>query len=213
MKKLEFSLILSFAFLLLACNTPDSFQTTLTAPARAISDNDIYVSDRFGTIHALRPDGTEQWAVKLSAEIARIANAPVSRDLIVEFLAADPNGKVFGLAMEESGGSRGQRIMFALDANRLLWQQEVPYPSKGKGSVTISRDSVVLAGNDGVLYSYDKSSGNLIWQYKVSNEHLGEPASGADGTIYVTGVQHELHAVGTDGTPQWVRSFSEENSR
>lgn len=52
--------------------------------------------------------------------------------------------------------------------------------------VAIGELGVYLAGNDGVLYSYNITDGHPLWQYQVSTGIIGAPAIGANETIYVT---------------------------
>lgn len=191
-----------------ACNQTSQIPSTITAPAQAVADNDIYFSDPFGRIHAIRPDGSEQWILKLSDEIAQLAKTPTSDEFAVEYLTAEPNGKVFGLALTETGANAGQRLLFVLNGKQMLWQQPIPYPAQGKATVTTTQTAVVVSGNDGVLYSYDRTDGHLIWKHQVSGGTLGMPTTGADGTVYVTGANRTLYAIGTNGAEKWSRSYS-----
>ena len=174
----------------------------LSAPPSAAADNDVYVADA-DRIRALRPDGKEQWTYSLADDLARLDNE-ASRDIRIDFLVARSGGKLFGLAMQESGRHAGRRILFALDGNRLIWHREVAYPSQGITPLAVGSDAVYEAGEDGVLYAFARMDGKPLWHYRVSGGPLGAPTVGADGTIYITGPRHNLHAVGPDGTPRWV---------
>lgn len=175
----------------------------LSAPPRTAADNDIYVSDARGRIRALRPDGTEQWTFSLTEALARL-DASMTPDLRVDFLVARSGGKLFGLATEETGRRAGYMILFALDGARLLWKTDVPYPEQNGAPIAVGQIGVYEAGNDGVLYAYSREDGRQLWKYQVSRGTLGPPTVGADGTIYVTGAHHNLHAVTPDGAERWV---------
>jgi outer membrane protein assembly factor BamB len=174
----------------------------LSAPPSAAADNDVYVADA-DRIRALRPDGKEQWSYSLADDLVRLDNE-ASRDTRIDFLVARSGGKLFGLAMQESGRRAGRRILFALDGNRLIWHREVPYPSQGITPMAVGNDAVYEASEDGVLYAFSRTDGKPLWQYRVSGGPLGAPTVGADGTIYITGPRHNLHAVAPDGTSRWV---------
>lgn len=207
MRKICLSLILSAALFVSACNQGYQVPADIVAPARAVADNNVFVADRIGRIHALKPDGSEEWVLKFSDEMTRLANVPAITEYAFEFLAATPNGKVYGLAFEETGFAAGQRILFGLEDGRVIWQQNAPYPSFGKASLVLSGDSVVIAGADGFLYSFRQADGVLLWKYKVSDSALGQMEAATDGTIYVGDSQNKIHAVGSDGNQKWAKSF------
>ena len=207
MTKICLSLLLSGAILIAACNQANQHPTDIVAPARAVADNNIFIADRFGQIHALRTDGSEEWVLKFSDEMVRLANVPAATEYAFEVLTAMPDGKVYGLAFEETGSAVGQRILFRLDSGHIVWQQNVPYPSYGKASLVLSGDAVVIAAADGFLYSFRQADGAPLWKYRVSGSTLGQPEAGTDGTIYVGDSQNKIHAVGLDGNQKWAKSF------
>ena len=185
------------------CTNPHSDRPLLSAPPSAAADNDIYVADAEGRIRALRPDGTEQWAFSLPDEIVK-ADQSASHDIRIDYLAARSGGHLFGLATQVTGRSAGKTILFALDGNRLLWQVGVPYPEQTGAPIAVAPLAVYEAGDDGVLYAFARADGHSLWKYQVSQGTLGSPTVGADGTVYVTGPGHNLHAVAPDGTQRWV---------
>jgi outer membrane protein assembly factor BamB len=191
------------ALALAGCVAPRSRRPLVSAPPSAAVDNDIYITDATGRIHALRPDGTEQWAFSLPDEIVRLDHS-ASHDIRIDYLTARSGGKLFGLATQETGRDAGKTILFALDGNQLLWLVTIPYPEQGSAPIAIGQSAVYEAGDEGVLYAFARSDGHQIWKYQVSQGTLGSPTVGADGTIYVTGPRHNLHAVAPDGTQRWV---------
>lgn len=199
-----FSLLFIVVALLWAgCTTPPSNRPLLSAPPSAAADNDIYIADAEGRIRALRPDGTEQWTFSLPDEIVRLDNA-ASHDIRIDYLAARSGGKLFGLATQETGRNAGQTLLFSLDGTRLLWQVSAPYPEQGTAPIAVGPTALYEAGDDGALYAFARSDGHQLWKYQVSQGTLGSPTVGADGTVYVTGPSHNLHAVAPDGTQRWV---------
>lgn len=188
---------------LTACTAQHSTRPLLSAPPSAAADNDIYITDAEGRIRALRPDGTEQWALSIPDEIVRLDNT-ASRDIRIDYLAARSGGKLFGLATAVSGRSAGNTILFALDGNRLLWHVGVPFPEQNSAPVAVGPTAVYESGDDGVLYAFSRADGHELWKYQVSQGELGSPTVGADGTVYVTGPRHNLHAVSPEGTQRWV---------
>ena len=188
---------------LAGCGFPRPSGPLLSAPPSAAADNDIYISDAQGHIRALRPDGTEQWAVSLPEEIIR-HDCSSPGDIRVDYLVARSGGKLFGLATWLTGHDAGRTNIFAMEGNRLLWHVEVPYPEQGGAPIAVGQAAVYEAGNDGVLSAFARSDGHQLWKYQVSPGTLGSPTVGADGTVYVTGPRHNLHAVSPDGAQRWV---------
>ena len=188
---------------LAGCGFPRPAGPLLSAPPSAAADNDIYISDAQGHIRALRPDGTEQWAVSLPEEIIR-HDRSTPGDIRVDYLVARSGGKLFGLATWLTGHDAGRTNIFAMEGNRLLWHVEAPYPEQGGAPIAIGQAAVYEAGDDGALYAFARSDGRQLWKYQVSPGTLGSPTVGADGTVYVTGPRHNLHAVSPEGAQRWV---------
>ena len=196
------SLLFASALALVSCGRGER-RTVLSAPPAAALDNDIYVAEEGGVVRALRPDGAEQWSYSLAEDLERLTGMP-SRDIRIEQIAARSGGKVFGLATRLSGRESGVSILFALDAGRLLWQRESPYPVQSVAPVALGQSAVYLSGDDGVLYAYAREDGRELWRYRVSEAAISSPTVGRDGTIYVTGPRRNLHAVSPEGKQLWV---------
>jgi outer membrane protein assembly factor BamB len=191
------------ALALSGCVAPRSSGPLLSAPPSAAADNDVYVSDAAGRIRALRPDGTEQWTFSLPDELARL-DATASRDVRVDYLVARSGGRLYGVATQETGRNAGRPLMFALEGNRLLWRVEPPYPEQNGAPIAVGQSVVYEAGDDGALYAFARADGRRLWKYQVSPGTLGSPTVGADGTVYVTGARHNLHALTPEGAQRWV---------
>jgi outer membrane protein assembly factor BamB len=188
--------------LLAGCAPHASGPTLSVSPSTAAEDN-VYISDAAGRIRAIRPDGTEQWSYSLAADLKRL-NSAAARDVQINYLTAHAGGKLFGLATNVTGRYAGEMILFALDGNHLLWQQTAPAPEPGVAPLAVGPAAVYEAGDDGVLYAFARTDGHPLWQYRVSQGALGSPIVGADGTVYVTGPRHNLHAIAPDGSQRWV---------
>ena len=200
---LSLTLVGGLLLVLTSCAAPHSRTPLLSVPPSAAADNDVYVADAQARIRALRPDGSEQWTLSLPDEIVR-RDSSITHDLRIDFLVARSGGKLFGLATELTGRRVGEPILFALDGNQLVWQVAVPYPEQNSLPIAIGPNAVYEAGDDGVLYAFERLDGRELWKYQVSQGVLGSPIVGADGTVYVTGPQYNLHAIARDGKQRWV---------
>ena len=205
MAKTQLLLFVCFPLVLASCGSQRSNRPLLSVAPSAAADNDVYVADQFGKIRAFRADGSEQWNLSLPNELLKRDNT-ISHDLRIETLAARSAGKVFGLATELSGRNAGRTLLFALDQNQLLWFAAVPYPEQNGYPLAIGANAVYEAAQDGALYAHARADGNQVWKYQVGQGRLGAPTVGADGTIYVTGPNYNLHAVSPDGKQRWVVS-------
>jgi outer membrane protein assembly factor BamB len=198
-------LLISVALALSSCGSQRSNRPLLSVAPSAAADNDVYVADQFGRIRALRSDGSVQWNISLPDEILKL-EPTASNDIRIDLLAALSGGKIFGLATQLSGHNAGRTLLFGLDANHLLWQTGVSYPEQNGVPLAIGAEAVYLAAQDGALSAYERADGKQIWKYQVSQGALGSPTVGADGTIYVTGPNYNLHALAPDGNQRWVFS-------
>ena len=202
--KTPFYLLLIFLMLIVTSCTPSGTNEPVVSVAPTATATDaVYVADSLGRIRAFNLDGTKQWSVSLGDEISRL-NGRNSHDIRIKYLAAERDGKLFGLARQLTGAHTGDTYLFALNGNHIVWQRSVQYPSQGVAPLAVGQTAVYLAANDGTLSAFARENGNPLWQYRVSQAALGSPTVGADGTIYVAGADQDLHAVGTDGKPRWV---------
>ena len=203
MRRAKMAVLLSFAMLALTACGQKRPAPLLSAAPTAAADNDIYVADGAGRIRDLRSDGTEQWSYYLGEDLAK-QEPGAAYDVRINHLAARSGGKLFSLATLASGSRSGETILFVLDKNRLLWQRTVPTPMQAGAPLAVGQDAIYEAGADGVLYAFARADGRPLWQYRVSDGTLGSPTVGADGTVYVTGPRHNLHAIAPDGSQRWI---------
>ncbi len=201
--------LLSVLFLSLAgCVPIKSGNPILTAassqaPSSTAAADSVYFADATGTIHALKNDGAEKWRYSLLTDLKERQNRDIA-DVQIDRLYSKSGGRLFGIATVATGGEAGRAFLFALAENRLLWVEPIILPEPNGSPVAIGELGVYLAGNDGVLYSYDINDGHPLWQYQVSTGIIGAPAIGANETIYVTGPRQNLHAVSSRGKQLWV---------
>jgi outer membrane protein assembly factor BamB len=197
-------LLLTFLMLVAtSCRPAATNEPVVSVAPTAAATDAVYVADGVGRLRAFSLDGTERWSVSLGDEISRL-NGRDSHDIRIKYLAAERDGKLFGLARQLTGAHTGDTFLFALNGNHIVWQRSVPYPSQGVAPLAVGQTAVYLAANDGTLSAFGRADGNPLWQYRVSQGALGSPTVGADGTIYIAGDDQDLHAVGTDGKPRWV---------
>lgn len=189
---------------LFGCAPVKKSNLTLSASPSSAADDLIYFADATGTIHALQSGGQTLWQYSLGKDLNERQSGAAAGDIRIDRLFARSGKKLFGQATVETGENAGRTILFALDANRLLWFKDAPAPEPNGSPLAIGNDALYLAGKDGVLYAFAKDDGRLLWQYQVSLGTIGAPTVGADGMIYVTGARRNLHAVGTDGVQKWV---------
>lgn len=205
MAKRPLLLFVCLPLFLTSCGSQRSNRPLLSVAPSAAADNDVYVADQFGTIRAFRSEGSEQWNLSLPDELVKRDNT-ISHDLRIDILATRSAGKIFGLATELSGRNAGRTLLFALDQSQVLWFVVVPYPEQNGSPLAIGPNAVYEAAQDGALYAYGRADGKQIWKYQVGAGRLGSPTVGADGTIYVTGPNYNMHAVSPDGKQRWVVS-------
>ena len=198
--------LLSILYLsLTGCNGVKNNNPILTAaaPSSAVAGDSVYFADQTGTIHALQRDGVEKWRYSLLADLKKRQNEEVA-DVRIDRLFSRTGNRLFGIATEATGAEAGRPFLFALEENKLLWLEPTAAPEPNGSPVAVGEKGVYLAGNDGVLYAFDQSSGQILWQYRVSTGIIGSPAVGTNETIYVTGPRQNLHAVSSEGKQLWV---------
>lgn len=182
------------------CFSPQKNNLIISASPSSAADDLVYFADSSGKIHALRSDGQTLWEYSLAGDLRKGEIG----DIRIERLFAKSDKKLFGLARVETGGKTGDMILFLLDGNRLKWSQDSPQPEPNGSPIVIGDKTLYLAGNDGKLYAFAIEDGRLLWQYQVSLGRIGSPSLGADGVIYISGANHNLHAVDANGKQLWT---------
>ncbi|MBS1795524.1 MAG: PQQ-like beta-propeller repeat protein [Acidobacteria bacterium] len=202
------ALVLLISIGLTGCVASPKNNLTISASPSTAADDLVYFADNTGRINAVQNDGKLAWRYSLADDLAGRQNSEVA-EVRIERLFARSGKKLYGLARITTGLSQGKIILFALDAEKLVWFEEIPAPEPNGSPLIIGDDGLYLAGNDGKLYAFSKTTGKILWENQVSSGRLGAPTLGADGIIYVTGLGHHLHAINADGTERWAIGTSQ----
>jgi len=148
----------------------------------------VYISNQYGWLYAINPDGTQRWVAEL-ADSVNSANAGVGRDGTV-YLASNklyafyPDGTLKWAFTPAAPFSRDTSPAFGIDG------------------------ATVYAGSD-KLYAVNLD-GTLQWQYDLPQDSCLGPAVASDRTIYAVsytnsfGSAQTLYALRFDGTLKWT---------
>jgi outer membrane protein assembly factor BamB len=121
MKKPVLLLFIILVLVAASCAPPGLNEPVVSVAPTAAATDAVYIADSLGRVRAFNLDGKEQWSISVADEISRL-NGRASRDIQIEYLVAEQNGKLFGLAGQLSGERTGQSYLFALAGNRIAWQ-------------------------------------------------------------------------------------------
>jgi eukaryotic-like serine/threonine-protein kinase len=187
-------------------------------------DGTIYVDADDGKLHAINPDSTQKWEIKLGA----YSTPAIGTDGTI--YAIDPSGKKkweFGTRNTVSSsaelhhstpviGGDGTIYFGGTDDNKIFavkpdgtkkWQ----IPTSGYyEAITVGADGTIYAvvgprgANGGNNYLYAISpNGEEKWTFNTRETALTTPSVGADGTIYVGSSNHKLFALQPNGVQKW----------
>jgi outer membrane protein assembly factor BamB len=144
-------------------------------------DGILYTGDGWNGLHAVYPDGTMKWKIKLSSTHPH--ELLISEDGIIyvgidsHFCAYYPNGTM--------------KWILDIEENKIF----TGYP-------TIDSNGVVYVGDeDGYLYAV-YPNGTIKWEYKI-NSNIIAPALDSHGNIYFTSYNGRLYCLNPDGTLKW----------
>ena len=190
----------------IGCGRPTKVPVVSVGPS-ATADSLVYIADRAGTVRAIGRDGKEQWSYKLAGDLSENGVAP---DLRIDSLAARSGGALYVLATKITGPSAGTVELCGLNGNHMIWHREAREAQPGINPIAVDSGAIYLSGDNGTLFAYSRADGQLKWKFTVSQGALGSPLVSADGTIYVTGPGHNLHAISPDGVEEWKAETHEE---
>jgi len=201
-----------------------------SAPVVA-SNGTIYTADTAadhtdGQFYAYEANGTKKWSFALSAGTASRPEIVQGSALVgptgtVYFqsnyyaYALNSNGTVrwsapYGGNSSPSLGQNGliyfpQSRLVALTADgKLAWTFKTPH-STLNGDVAIAKDGTLYVGDSfGTLWSLNVAGG-VNWSLTQTNQVIGTPSIGADGTIYVWRAGG-LNAIDPAGNIKWNQS-------
>jgi len=136
-------------------------------------------------------DGTERWFQTLDSEpVAGLSAADGT------VCVGTVDGKL--VAMDRDGDRRWRR-----DLGRSVWDPLAVVD----GAIYVTGDNATInnqtPGQPTVVSALDADTGRESWRYEVGQVGATSPVV-ANGTVYVTDDSGVVHAVGTNGTPEWT---------
>lgn len=145
-------------------------------------DGAIYTLTSIGFVRAVDPNGA-----------FRLAVHPAKRNVLG--VAIDSQQRIYTSADD------GTLWAFS-DGGEVLWS--VLTDGVPATSLLLNRDEQTLYTGTSKehLDAYSIADGHKLWGAQLDGI-LGEPALGADGTVYVGTTEGTLYAVAPDGTPRW----------
>ena len=170
--------------------TYDVGMTIESSPAVG-DDGTIYFGSNDFNVYALNPDGTLKWSYDTGAAVS---GSP----------AIDDDGTIY------IGSESGVIYAFYPDGN-VKWSYQTEGPIRS-ATPAIAGDGTIYIGAYNYLYAL-ASDGSLKWRFKTDDVITGQPAVGADGTIYFSpepGILsiHHIYALSPGGEVvfdnQWI---------
>ncbi len=142
----------------------------------------IYAGDFNGWLHALTPDGQEQWRFQAGREIK--SSPAIGEDGTIYF------------------GARDRQVYALTPAGKLKW----------KFATGAWVDSSPAIAVDGTIYfgSWDKQfyalnpDGSVKWKFAAGGVVDSSPAIAADGTVYFGAHDKKFYALDPGGKPRWT---------
>ena len=104
-----------------------------------------------------------------------VVNMPVS------YSATALDGSTFDLSK-----STGELVAVDVNTGAILWDKT--YPTMNIGAATVVNDLVFTATMDGMIYAYDRTSGDEVWSYQAPAGINGWPAVVDDMIVWPAGM-------------------------
>lgn len=89
----------------------------------------------------------------------------------------------------ELGKAKGELVALDASTGKILWNKN--FESMNVGAATVVNDLVFTSTLDGVIYAFDKKSGEQIWKYQANGGINGWPAVKGDTIIFPVGMGKE----------------------
>ena len=193
---------------------------SLSTPAVA-PDGTIYAGGFDGKLHALNPEGKEQWFFKAGREIK--SSPAIADDGTIYFGSRDrhlyaltPDGKLkwkFATSgwVDSSPAIAADGTVYFGSWDKNFYALNPDGALKWKFPVGGIVDSSPAIAADGTIYfgSHDKNfyaldpGGKLRWTFPTQAEITSSPAIGDDGSIYFSSTDGNLYRLKADGTQIW----------
>lgn len=192
-------------------------------------DGTIYVAGQDDILVAANPDGTARWFTHLGQMV--MAPASVRRDGYlftsrqstygkIDYidgggLCGKPYGMAAATALDPTGNCyvASWTDVIKLDPScNVLWTFDGAHSLSSH--VALGQDGSVYASTDDSAFSIiklDPSDGTETWSFNTPGK-TGEPAIGADGTIYTLSFPDTVFAINPDGTEQWRTVLADQNN-
>jgi sugar lactone lactonase YvrE len=175
---------------------------TISQPPLCVGET-IYVAEfhdevadgrvwRSGALHAMRPDGVEDWLLALPGAV-------------VPQMAIGLDGTIYqGITGDDEAGTyRGTLFAIAPDGG-VRWRFPTESWQLGAGPA-IGADGTVYVGSGSTVYAV-RPEGTSGWTFRL-NGLADNLAIGPDGTVYVAAQDHLLYAIRPDGELRWTVEF------
>jgi len=150
-------------------------------------------------LHALAPNGTSLWKLKISQ--MRALSSP----------AISPNGDIILVTMNESHPDASSLVAVSPQGH-IKWSQRINASCESTPTISKSGD-VLLGADDGIFYSF-KNDGTLNWTFASKGPIIGGAAISPQGQLIFTSKdfrtnssdnQH-IYALKVNGSLEWTQS-------
>ena len=149
-------------------------------------DGQLLVPSYDNKLHSLDPTtGSEKW------NFPDAHNRLIGSPLVANNMIYQPSSDGYIYALDMTG-----KLVWEKETSEPLWAQPATLPDCG---------CIYVASMDHTVYSFDASTGELLWQSpELGGSMVGTPAVNPDGILYVGTFGDEMVALdATDGSIQW----------
>jgi outer membrane protein assembly factor BamB len=193
---------------------------SLSTPA-VTAEGTVYAGTFDGQLHAITPDGKEQWRFQAGREIK--SSPAIGDDGTIyfgcrdrKFYAVTPAGKLkwsfaTGAWVDSSAGVAPDGTVYFGSWDKNFYALKPDGSLKWKFATGGVVDSSPAIAADGTIYfgSHDKKfyaldpAGQVRWTFLTEAEITSSPAIGEDGSVYFSSTDGNLYRLKPDGTESW----------
>jgi outer membrane protein assembly factor BamB len=153
------------------------------------ADGTIYIGSDNGRLYALNPNGTQKWRTTPMSGGVWGGPAIGTDGTIYAVLQGKPNS-AFGGALTAVSPTGRQKWTVSANVSDFAWP-----------AVDNARGHIYVSAADGL--SAFSLSGAFQWKYTTGSVIYGEPAIGADGTVYIAASGGSAYALTPGGSLLW----------